>query len=59
VEAKLARLKELINQREAIDSELGQILGIEKKERKAQVCSKCGQEGHSARTCIAGSADAN
>jgi hypothetical protein len=42
MEAKLARLKDLITQREAIDTELGQMLGVEKKERKPQACSKCG-----------------
>ena len=51
MEAKLARLKDLIARREEIDAELGQLFGIEKKERKPQACSKCGSTEHTARNC--------
>jgi hypothetical protein len=53
VEAKLARIKELIETKERVDAELEEILngGGIKKERKPQTCSKCGSEEHSARTC--------
>ena len=47
------KMKELIAEREAIDAQLVAIVtGIPGKVRKTQQCSKCGQEGHSARTCI-------
>ena len=48
LETKLVRLKELILKREEIDTELAVLLGVEKKTIK---CSKCGVEGHTARTC--------
>jgi hypothetical protein len=51
LEQKLTRLKDLIAKRDDIDAELGQMLGIEKKERKPQACSKCGSTEHTARNC--------
>jgi hypothetical protein len=51
IETQIARVKELISQREAIDAELSAMLGIEPKARKIQRCSICNGEGHSARTC--------
>jgi len=59
MEAKLARLKELITKREEIDAELAQMLGVDKKERKPLSCSKCGEGGHTARTYTKGVDDAN
>lgn len=52
LETTLARVKELTQQREAIDEELMAIFqGQAPKTRKRQQCSLCHQEGHSARTC--------
>jgi hypothetical protein len=47
------RIKQLIAQREAIDTELVAIVtgGTKTKERKPASCSKCGNEGHTARNC--------
>ncbi len=47
---KIARAKELISKREDIDAELQQLLAGAVTKR-AQKCSVCQQEGHSARTC--------
>ncbi|MCC8977579.1 hypothetical protein [Bradyrhizobium acaciae] len=48
----IAKAKELIEQREEIDRQLVAIFcGGLTKQRVAQKCSKCGKEGHSARTC--------
>lgn len=47
---KLARVKTLIEQREAIDAELsGLIVGY--NGRKQQKCSSCGSTDHNARAC--------
>jgi hypothetical protein len=52
VDSKLQRIKELITQKEAIDTELESlIVGAPAKEQKPRACSKCGLEGHSARKC--------
>ena len=49
------RMKELIAQREAIDEELTAIvIGSAPKEKKTLTCSKCGEQGHTARTCKKG-----
>lgn len=46
------RLKELINQREAIDAEIVATVGVSPlKVRKELHCSKCGSAEHTARTC--------
>ena len=49
----IARAKELIAQREAIDVELKQLFGSVERStnRKPQSCSNCGEAGHSSRTC--------
>lgn len=45
-------IRGLLTKREEIDNELTAIFtGNGTKERKPQSCSKCGQQGHSARTC--------
>jgi hypothetical protein len=46
----IERIKSLIEQRQAIDTELVAIVNGAAK-RKPQVCGKCGEHGHSARTC--------
>ena len=54
----IQRAKELIAQRERIDSELVAIF-TGSKERKPLSCSKCGGEGHTARTCQKGAEHAH
>jgi hypothetical protein len=52
MEAKLARLKELIDLKERTDNEIAALLGGSTvKETKARVCSNCHQEGHNVRAC--------
>ena len=48
LDAKIARVKVLIAQREEIDAELSQLLSGT-YERKPKKCTKCGAEGHNAR----------
>lgn len=49
IDLKIARVLELIQQRETINKELNELLaGSVKKPIK---CSKCHQQGHTARTC--------
>ena len=50
LDAKIERVKTLIAQREEIDAELSQLLAGT-LERKAKKCTKCGGEGHTARSC--------
>jgi Zinc knuckle len=45
------KLRELCDQRDAIDAELAQLVAGTKKERKTLTCSKCGSPDHTARTC--------
>lgn len=53
IDGTIARVKQLIAQREQIDLELSAIFaGTSGSRRKPQTCSKCGQEGHTARTCM-------
>lgn len=52
----LSKREELANELSEIDAELGGIFsgngsGKSKSKRAPQKCSKCGEEGHSARTC--------
>jgi hypothetical protein len=51
MDQSFARIRELINQMEAVENELGQLVTGSVKERRPQRCGKCGEEGHSARTC--------
>lgn len=52
IDIKIARVKDLIAEREKVDAELASLFGNAPiKERKRQACGKCGIEGHSARTC--------
>ena len=46
----IAKAKELIEQREEIDRQLAAIFGGGAKAR-IQKCSRCGKEGHTARSC--------
>jgi hypothetical protein len=48
---RIARAKDLIGRREEIDLELAALLSGSVAARKPQTCGKCGQTGHSARTC--------
>ena len=48
------KLRNLLDQRDAIDDEIAGIVNGTKangKERKPQACSTCGEVGHSSRTC--------
>lgn len=49
LDTKIARVKELISQKEAVDTELATLLGGEVK--KTITCSKCQAQGHTARSC--------
>jgi Zinc knuckle len=51
IDTQIARVKELISERERIDAELSAMLGVMPKGKKSQRCSICNEEGHSARTC--------
>jgi hypothetical protein len=52
MDAKLARIKELIDRKEAIDTELESLIaGGPVKVPKPRACKICGQEGHTARAC--------
>jgi hypothetical protein len=52
MDSRLARIKELIEQKQAIDSELESLIqGGAVKIRKPKTCAICGAQGHTARTC--------
>jgi len=52
MEAKLLRIKELIELKERTDSELESLLGGGPlKGGRVRVCSICNSEGHTARSC--------
>ena len=52
MDERLDRIRTLIDQKEKIDAELESILGgTFHKTRKPQTCSKCGEQGHTARSC--------
>jgi Zinc knuckle len=52
MDARLLRIRELITEQERIETELQALMGGGGvKERKPQTCSKCGEPGHSVRTC--------
>ena len=46
----IAKLKDLIAKREDIDAQIIEACNGT-KERKTQRCSRCGEAGHSVRTC--------
>ena len=46
-----ARLRTLLDQRDALDAEIVGLVTGEKKSRKPQACSVCGSSDHTARTC--------
>jgi hypothetical protein len=48
---KISRIKDLIHKREEIDAELAVMLGVSVRVKKMLRCSKCGGEGHNAKTC--------
>lgn len=45
------RVKQLIEQRAAIDAELAGIFGIAPPTKRTLTCSKCGSHEHTARKC--------
>jgi len=53
IENTLAVLRDLIAQRDEIDRRLAELLGssVPQQERKQKACSRCGQYGHTVRTC--------
>ena len=54
LDERIARVKELIAQREEIDAELRLLLNIEQRQNGLKIfrrCSKCGEAGHRATTC--------
>ena len=52
MDERFIRIRTLIGEIEERESELTALMGgAPAKTRKPQQCSKCGQEGHSARTC--------
>jgi len=51
IDAKIARAKELIAKREALDAELHELLGGAPREKRSPKCSSCGEPGHRATTC--------
>ena len=53
IDERIARVKELIQKREEIDAELEGMFGLAARVKKTARCSKCGGEGHNAKTCPA------
>jgi hypothetical protein len=51
IDERIARVKELIQKREEIDAELAGMFGVAGRVKKPLRCSKCGGEGHNAKTC--------
>jgi hypothetical protein len=52
LDAKLARIKELIEIKERTDTELDSLIaGAAVKDAKQRVCKNCGQPGHNAKVC--------
>jgi hypothetical protein len=59
MDAKLLRIKELIELKEKTDTELEGLLGgAPLKPGRARVCSICNGEGHTARSCPSKSGEA-
>jgi hypothetical protein len=53
IDERIARVKDLIQKREEIDAELAGMFGLVGRVKKPLRCSKCGEEGHNAKTCTA------
>ena len=51
IDSKISRVKDLIQKREEIDAELAAIFNLAIKAKKTLRCSRCGEEGHNAKTC--------
>jgi hypothetical protein len=51
IDDRIGRGKGLIQKREEIDTDLAGLFGITVKAKKTLHCSKCGDEGHNAKTC--------
>jgi hypothetical protein len=52
IDARIARVKELIAKREELDAELNVLLGGgTSREKRSAKCSICGEPGHRATTC--------
>lgn len=53
LEPTITRVKQLIAQREAIEAELAAIFagGSPTSVRRTPTCKKCGEQGHTARSC--------
>ena len=59
MDAKLLRIKELIELKERTDAELETLLGgASLKTGRVRVCSICNAEGHTARACPSKSGEA-
>jgi hypothetical protein len=53
IDESIGRVKELIQKREEIDAELAGLFGLSPRVKKTARCTKCGGEGHNAKTCTA------
>jgi hypothetical protein len=53
LDERLMRIKDLIETKERVDTELEGLIGgpSERRKRAPQKCSNCEQEGHTARSC--------
>ena len=52
IDARIARVKELIAKREELDGELNDLLGGGVvREKRSSKCSTCGEHGHRSTTC--------
>ena len=52
MDAKLARIKELLILKESTDAELESLIaGAPLKTSKQRICKDCGQPGHSSKDC--------
>jgi hypothetical protein len=52
IDARIARVKELIARREELDAELNELLGTGVlREKRSSKCSMCGETGHRSTTC--------